>query len=141
MKKMKRIFAFALACVMLFPLTSCGEPKVETLIDKYSVSDTLGIQYPLGSAFDEFDGYYGVTETGASIINDVDCYGSLRYDFMSKEGNAEEQRNRNGSGIAGTVQQRGDPAEKDNCPDVCIRCGQPDKRTECGKKHAGYHWI
>ncbi len=88
MKKMKRIFAFALACVMLFTLTACGEPKVETLIDKYSVSDTLGIQYPLGSAFDEFDGYYGVTETGASIINDVDCYGSLRYDFMSKEGNA-----------------------------------------------------
>lgn len=88
MKKMKRIFAFALSCAMLFTLSACGEPKVETLIDKYSTSDSLGLQIPLGTAFDEFDGYYGVTETSASIINGVDCYGSLLYSFMSKEGNA-----------------------------------------------------
>lgn len=88
MKKLKQIFAFALVAVMMVTLTACGEPSVDSLIDKYAVSETLGIQIPLGSAFDEFDGYYGITETGVSIINGVDCYGTLQYDFLSKEGNA-----------------------------------------------------
>ena len=83
MKKLKQIFAFALVAVMMVTLTACGEPSVDSLIDKYAVSETLGIQIPLGSAFDEFDGYYGITETGVSIINGVDCYGTLQYDFLS----------------------------------------------------------
>ncbi len=88
MKKLKRIVAFVLAAGMLMALTACGgEPSVDSLTDKYSVSDNLGLQIPLGSAFDEFEGYYGVSETGVSIINGIDCYGSLQYDFMSKEGN------------------------------------------------------
>lgn len=89
MKKLKRMLSFLLAAAMTLTLAACsGEPDVDSLIDKYSVSEALGIQIPLGSAFDEFEGYYGITETGVSIINGVDCYGSIQYDFMSKEGNA-----------------------------------------------------